>query len=369
MVSGQSARNERSDSRRAGARVDRAAPSVATSRDEPREHGRDVQEENTIVAQRGAVPNVTIRQLRQEDLASADRVFRLAFGTFLGLPDPEQFGADFAQIASRWTADPTRVFAAEADGRLVGTSVASNWGSVGFLGPITVMPEFWDEGVGTFLMAPVMQRFTAWGNRHLGLLTFPHSPKHIHLYEKFGFFPRFLTPILGREVGPHTSAATGWSAYSTLAESERAQAIAACRAVADAVYDGLDVTCEIEAVQGQGLGDTVLLHAGSQVTGFAVCHCGEGTEAGKDVCYVKFGAVQPGAAAGPRFTRLLSACEALAGSRGMTRLSAGVNLGCEEAYRHMRKSGFRTDFIGVALQQPNEAGYHRPDRYVLSDWR
>jgi GNAT superfamily N-acetyltransferase len=322
-----------------------------------------------MAVQPDARPTVTIRLLQREELADAERIFRLAFGTFLGVPDPTQFAADSDHIISRWIADPSRVFGAAVDGKLVGTNIATNWGSVGFFGPLAVLPEFWDKGIGSALMVPIMERFTAWGNRHLGLFTFPDSPKHIHLYEKFGFFPRFLLPIMSKAVLPTASPAVDWTTYSALAESERAEAIAACRTLTDAVLDGLDVTCEIETVRTQGLGDTVLLIDGSQVNGVAVCHCGEGSEAGKDICFVKFGAVRPGAQAGLHFAKLLSACEEFAGSRGMTSLGAGVNLGCDAAYRQMRQSGFRTDFIGVALHQANEPGYHRSDRYVLSDWR
>lgn len=32
--------------------------------------------------------NITIRPLEESDLPEADRIFRIAFGTFLGLPDP-----------------------------------------------------------------------------------------------------------------------------------------------------------------------------------------------------------------------------------------------------------------------------------------
>lgn len=38
--------------------------------------------------------NVSIAPLEQKDLREADRIFRLAFGTFLGLPDPMAFGGD-----------------------------------------------------------------------------------------------------------------------------------------------------------------------------------------------------------------------------------------------------------------------------------
>jgi hypothetical protein len=37
---------------------------------------------------------IEVRPLREPDLDDADRIFRLAFGTFIGLPDPLAFGGD-----------------------------------------------------------------------------------------------------------------------------------------------------------------------------------------------------------------------------------------------------------------------------------
>ncbi|HET9920178.1 MAG TPA: GNAT family N-acetyltransferase [Ktedonobacteraceae bacterium] len=313
--------------------------------------------------------DITIRLLRESELNTADRIFRHAFGTFLGLPDPQTFAGDSDVVQTRWKADPTRVFAAQVEGELVGTNVASNWGSVGFFGPLTIRPDLWDRGIAQRLMEPVMEKFSEWGTRHAGLFTFPHSPKHIHLYEKFGFFARFLTPIMSKAVAPHTSPVAHWSTYAQLKESEQRAYAAACRELTNAIYEGLDVEREIQAVQEQQLGDTVLLLNDTQLVGFAVCHCGAGTEAGGGACYVKFGAARPGLAARQHFTQLLSACEAFAQASSMSRVVAGVNMGCDEAYRHLLKSGFRTDMFGIAMQRPNEAGYNRPDVYLISDWR
>lgn len=46
-------------------------------------------------------PGATVRLLREDDLADAARFFRRACGTFLGLPDPDAFGADLHMVASR----------------------------------------------------------------------------------------------------------------------------------------------------------------------------------------------------------------------------------------------------------------------------
>jgi predicted N-acetyltransferase YhbS len=103
--------------------------------------------------------DLTIRPLHEHDLPEAQRIFRLTFGTFLGLPDPLTFWTDTAHLQTRWRADPTSVFAAEVGGALVGSNVATHWGSVGFFGPLTVLPDRWDQGIAQRLMEPIMDCF------------------------------------------------------------------------------------------------------------------------------------------------------------------------------------------------------------------
>ena len=308
---------------------------------------------------------VSVRPLRETDLDRADEICRVAFGTFLGIPDP--FGtADY--VRTRFAADPHAAFAAIVDGELAGSNFAANWGSVGFFGPLTVRPDLWDHGVGKSLMEPIMGCFETWGNRHVGLFTFSHSPKHLELYRRYGFWPRFLTAVMHKQVEPR-GAVPGRVMYAELSAAERPDYLSACRALTDAVYAGLDLEREIVATHVQGLGDTVLLPGEAGLDGLAVCHCGPGSEAGADVCFVKFGAVRPGPQAGDRFERLLDACEQLAAERGLGRLDAGMNLGRQDAYQRMAARGFRTGLQGVTMHRPNEPGYSHPDAYVIDDWR
>ena len=51
--------------------------------------------------------NLLIKPLPAGDLAEADRVFRVAFGTFLGLPNPIEFFGDADYVRTRWLADPS----------------------------------------------------------------------------------------------------------------------------------------------------------------------------------------------------------------------------------------------------------------------
>lgn len=312
--------------------------------------------------------DISVRPLRESDLPTADHIRRLAFGTFLGLPEPLRFGGDADYVRTRWLADPTAAFGAELGGELVGSNFATKWGSVGFFGPLTVRPDLWDRGIAKRLLEPVMELFARWGIRHAGLFTFAQSPKHVGLYQRFGFWPRFLTAIMSKSVEPPVGTPE-WSGYSELPTREREGALRACRELTDAVYEGLDVTREIDAVYRQGLGDTVLLWDRARLIGLAVCHCGGGSEGGSGACYIKFGAVRPGPDAAQAFDQLLDVCAGLAAKRGLSNLVAGVNTGRHQAYRKLLERGFRTATQGVAMQRPNEPGYNRPDVYLIDDWR
>jgi hypothetical protein len=126
---------------------------------------------------------------------------------------------------------------------------------------------------------------------------------------------------------------------------------------------------EIRAVDAQRLGETVLTWGGGELTGFAVCHVGAGTEAGSDKCYIKFGAVRSGSSASKEFRRLLDACREFAHSRGAKLLTAGVNLARLDAYCEMLDAGFRATSQGVIMEQNGAPGYNRPEVFLLDDWR
>ncbi len=309
--------------------------------------------------------NVSIRPLLEADLEAADRVMRLAFGTFLNFADPLQFMGDADFVHTRWRADPSAAFCAEVEGIVVGSVFVGNWGSVGFFGPLTVHPDHWNCGVAQLLMEQVMACFNRWGTRHMGLYTFSTSLKHIGLYRKFGFWPRFLSILMEKQVGGG-AAETRWTKFSDVAAAEREALLDRCSALTGKVFKGLDVGVEIRSVAEQRLGETVLLWNSDELAGLAVCHCGAGTEAGSGECYIKFAVVSAG---DPEFRRLLMACEQLAAQRGLEKLSGGVNTARREAWAAMLDGGWRGKMVGVAMERPDEPGYNRPGVFLIDDWR
>ncbi|WP_448604988.1 GNAT family N-acetyltransferase [Thermoleptolyngbya sp.] len=319
---------------------------------------------------------ITIRAMQEADLAIANQIFRLAFGRFIGLPDPQDF-ARTMNYMNRWHLDPSAAFVAEENGQVIGSNIAANWGSFGGFGPLTVHPDYWNQKVGQQLVSAAMDYFAQHQMSQLGIFTFSNSPKHLALYERFGFHPRCLTAVMSKPVQAHDSQVQPVLKHSELPAETQAAYLERCAELTDTVFQGLNLSNEIRTVAARQWGDTLLLERpvsdssgnNQRLEGLAICHCGEGTEAGKGACYVKFGAVRSGDRAAQALTALLQACEALAAQRGLSTLTCGVNTERQGAYQLLRSLGFRIDILGVAMLCPNQPAFNHPGAFVLDDWR
>jgi N-acetylglutamate synthase-like GNAT family acetyltransferase len=306
--------------------------------------------------------------MRAEDLDSADRVIRLAFGTTRGLPDPSAAFGDSDSVRTRFRAAPECAWAADLDGEVVGSVFAARWGSFGFLGPLSVHPRLWDQGIGGRLLQPVLEAFEHWDLRQAGLFTFAASPKHLGLYQKHGFWPGSLTVVMTKATG--AQARSPFTLVSKETEDRHGLVLDEICRLTDQVFRGLDLGREIVAADEQGIGDTVLLRRDGTLEGMAVCHCGAGSEAGSDTCYVKFAAVRPGEGAPGRFERLLDACEVYAAESELGWLVTGVSTGRLDAYRRLLARGYRTERVGVSMWlRPEEPRFDTPTHYVIDDLR
>jgi GNAT superfamily N-acetyltransferase len=326
--------------------------------------------------------SIRVSPLRESELEEAGRIVRLAFGAFLGLPNPLEFMGDRDFVTPRWRARNTVVLAARQNETLIGSNVVTRWGSFGFFGPLTVSPESWNRGVAQRLMSATMKVFSRWGVRQSGLFTFANSPRHVGLYQKFGYWPGPLTALM-KYTPPVLPSAVGTgdetpSLLSSLNQPERRQAIEDCAKLASTIAKGLDLSGEIHAVLTHRLGDVLMVHGSRAIRGsrkgqraldaFAICMNGAGSEGGARSCYVKFAAARGGPGGGERFNRLLHAVDAFASARN-AEVETGVSLACEDAFCRMRSHGFRMMTLGVAMHRPPSKTYNRPGVYVLGDWR
>ena len=282
-------------------------------------------------------PPVKVGPLKKSELKEADCIFRVAFGTFMGLPNPMEFMGDRDFLISRWHAPHVKTLAARHNGRLIGTNQITRW----------------DRGVAQLLLDATMKVFDKQGLKRTGLFTFAHSAKHVGLYQKFGYWPGYLTALMTHTPnaeGPHQTDAPGSVHLSALNKSRREEAVAGCAKLTAGIRRGLDLGEEIRSVLRQKTGEVVLIYTRNALDGFAICLHGAGSEGGTHTCYVKFAAARSGAGAG-------------------VSLEAGMNMAREDAYRRMRAHGFKAFAQGVSMQRPHAPGHNRGDVYVIDDWR
>lgn len=310
---------------------------------------------------------ITIALLDEADLEQAGTLVRQAFATFMGVAEPGEFWNDRDYVRGRFHAPHTAWTKACVGNELVGVACVTRWGSTGIVGPVAVRPDFWDRKVAKRLMAAAVAQLDAWDVAHGGLFTFPNSPRHLGLYQQFGFWPQTLNAVMTRPV-QHNPLPFDVLRYGQ--QPERMAALRAeCNALTHTIEPGLEVGGELDAVHEQQLGATLLLpDAQGQIEGFAVCHFGPHSEAGQGVCYIKFAAVRPSDDSLDGLRRLIAACEGLAMAERQQTLMAGVNTARRSAYGWMIEAGFRTDILGITMHR-NGRGYDRADVFLLDDWR
>jgi predicted N-acetyltransferase YhbS len=312
---------------------------------------------------RRAGERVVVRQATAGDLPAADAVLRSAFDTFTGVGG--LFG-DADYVHSRWRADPRRVLVADLAGEVVGSNIATSWGSVGWFGPLSVVPRLWNEGVAHPLLDATHELLARSGATELGLFTFPQSPKHLSLYARHGYWPGALVLVTDRRVARRPPVVL--TLHGGLTAAEQRQVQSDVTALGSAVHSGLDLAGEVRSTSQLDLGDTVLIHDVAGLSALAVCHVGAGTEAGSGRCRIKSALVRPGAQAAQRLTELLDGVDALAADRGVGTVIAGVSAAREKCARVLLERGHRVVLAGVAMHRGG-AAHHRHDVWALDDWR
>jgi N-acetylglutamate synthase-like GNAT family acetyltransferase len=320
-----------------------------------------------VNGQRSGSGSVSIRAMRDSDVDAADLVMRNAFGTFWGLAEPHLAFGDAQLMRTRFAANPDSAFVAERDEEIVGAVLATRWGSSASMGPLVVRPDLWDQGIAHQLLEPINDVIDAWDVNLAGLFTFANSPKHVGLYQRFGYWPQHLNAIMTHDSAPAPSS-ENVSRFSALSARERSAALDDAATLTSRVHDGLDLASEVSAIADLGVGDTVLVRHDGELVGLALCYNGAG-ESVSSTCLVKFAAVAPSARAEADFDALLRGVESLAADAGVATVAAGVSTSRRRAYRALTARGYRSSTLGVRMHRPDQVGYCREDDFVIDDLR
>ena len=336
----------------------------------------------------GPVSKVQIRRIKKNDLARVREVIEGAFADWferqMGSRPRQVFGG--AQyVHHRWLMEPWGCFVAEEDGtKIVGAALAAAWGGLGVVGPIAVLTTYQNQGIGRELLSAVDEFFEETKTVLQGAVTYPTSPKHLMFYHRLGYHPKGLAVVMSRRLdrrGNGVSPATvpgsrpiktiplGVRRYSTLEEAKKKATLARIHRMTNLIVRGLDLTKEIEIVDGLAIGDTLLLERGRELLGFAIYHVPGVSEAPAGALYVKFLAIDPLVKRIEHLEQFVAALEVLAAELGLGRVILPVYLRYVSAYSTLVKCGYQIDMTLVRMHRGKQEDYEDPTHLVLDDWR
>jgi len=329
----------------------------------------------------GRTPLIKIRRVRKGDLSKVRDVIEQAFGDFferqVGTRPRQVFGG--AQyVHHRWLMEPWGCFVAEeGEGKIVGAAVAVMWGTVGLVGPIAVLTNYQNQDIGQQLLAACQEFFDENHATLQGLATYPYSPKHLMLYQKFGYRPKGLVVITAKPLDRRQIVqATGSSKlgvtvrrYSGLEEVKKKAAMLKIRRITNGIWRGMDVGKEVEIVEGLNLGDTLLLEKGREAIGFAIHHTPGVSEAPHGSVYIKFLAIDSRHRRPEYLHTLLGAIEELALAAQLSRVVVPAYTYYWTAYQTLLERGYHIDFTMVRMKRGKQGDHEDPSDLVLDDWR
>ena len=154
-------------------------------------------------------------------------------------------------IAATMEEEPKGCFIAEIDGEAVGTAYSHVWGSVGWVGPVEVLPQFQGSGVGKALMNACHQHLGARRCRVFGVETMSDNERNKRFYTRLGYRTVGVTVFAEKKL---RSAAYFVGGIKELTSETLEEHIADIRHLSSAVYPGMDCGTEFRLVLKHSLG-------------------------------------------------------------------------------------------------------------------
>ncbi len=303
-----------------------------------------------------------VREMREEDADAVRAVEASAFGAWWKQLKGES--VEFHQrtqtiVRVNREKDPRGCFVAEEERRVVGFIFSRTWGSVGWFGTFSVLPEYQGRGIGKQLIAASVDylRRAPQPGRVIGLETMPDSPYNLGLYLRSGFQARFLTFLLGKTLErsvagdvdlPHWSAADAETQERWLADLRRA---------AGQIQPGLDYAKEIISTARHNLGQTLVMTEGATAIGSSTVWLESVREGADDEsATVQVLTLHPVHTNSETFRALVGASEELARARGKQKLAVPVNACHTWALEQLLHWGYQIEraLVRMVLQGTDE---------------
>lgn len=206
----------------------------------------------------GPVGPVTIRPMKMEDIPSAQAVGKSTWSRVasddLGR-EVEYPTRPAAIIQAAIEEEPLGCFVALLGDKIVGTAYSHIWGTVGWVGPVEVLPEHQGSGIGRALMEACHGYLGSKGCKVFGVETMSDNERNKRFYAGLGYRSVGVTVFAEKKLRPAGYFVAG---IRELTPSNLAENCNGIRMLSSAVYPGMDCTSEFRMVLRHSLGKAFL---------------------------------------------------------------------------------------------------------------
>ena len=147
--------------------------------------------------------SLVIRAMKEEDIPESRRVGQEAWSDLVSRDIGRKIMYPIRPrkiVEAYMWKEPLGCLVAVDENRLIGTAFSHVWGKIGWIGPIEIIPEAQDRGIGKMLLEACEKYIMGKGCEVIGVETMPNMPKNIHFYLTQGYTPRQLTLITEKSI-------------------------------------------------------------------------------------------------------------------------------------------------------------------------
>lgn len=181
---------------------------------------------------------------------------------------------DFLKMYRAANAEGSFVIA--EDGKIVAYCFSRLWGSVGWIGPLSVIPAKESKGYGKRVVGAAVEVLKSQCAETIGLEMAAQSTRNLAFYTKLGFRPNKLTADLIRPVGEPARQKSrrkiAAQRFSELSVPDQMMHGEALRKFFNQFQSGLDYTSEIQLTIDFSFGDAVMFFWEKKLVGFVLAH-------------------------------------------------------------------------------------------------
>lgn len=267
---------------------------------------------------------------------------------------------------------PGECYVAEDNDRIVAFIINHISGTLGWFGPLAVLPEVQQYGVGKLLVEKSLHMFMDNGCETVGLETMPNSPSNLGFYYNLGFVPHYLTHVLAigsLEYEQQDSTDTGLHIWTYEGHHEKSTDIdVKIQSLQLQFIPGVDYLNDIRKTEKYEFGVTICAFHDKELLGFAIGHT-RSYFANRETpnLRVKVLVFNPKAPV-QFFNWFIDQLRKQAGKFGKSELHIEINARYYKCLTHLLHQRFRIRFSNIRMTYPGYGEHVSPEMIHCTRW-